>query len=39
LSLRWSEGVERITGMAFSFLYLTVRAVLGALVRSGAALT
>jgi putative transposase len=29
-----SERVERIGGMAFSFLYLAVRALLGALVRS-----
>jgi transposase InsO family protein len=30
----WSERVGRIGGMAFSFLYLAVRAVLGTLVRS-----
>ena len=34
MSLRWSEGVGRIGGMAFSFLYLAVRGLLGALVRS-----
>jgi hypothetical protein len=30
----WSERIGRIGGMAFSFFYLAVRAVLGALVRS-----
>jgi putative transposase len=30
----WSVGLGRIGGMAFSFLYLAVRALLGALVRS-----
>src|SRR5436190_12625848 len=34
LSLHPRETVGRIGGMAFSFLYLAVRAVLGALVRS-----
>src|ERR671935_2238999 len=34
MSPRWSETAGRIGGMAFSFLYLAVRALLGALVRS-----
>src|SRR5262249_39275885 len=34
MSRRWGVRVGRIGGMAFSFLYLAVRAVLGALVRS-----
>jgi hypothetical protein len=35
----WSERVGRIGGMAFSLLYLAVRAVLGALFVAGVAWT